>query len=101
MQKKVNLRPINPRNKIKILINIIQKEAIVYNNRIKRNNLNNKNKIININININKLNKSNYSYRKFQQKNCKIIQCYYWIIYNQNNKLKFNWKKNYKATNKI
>lgn len=78
MQKKVNLRPINPRNKIKILINIIQKEVIVYNNRIKRNNLNNKNKIINININ--KLNKSNYSYRKFQQKNCKIIQSYYWII---------------------
>ncbi len=99
MQKKVNLRPINPRNKIKILINIIQKEVIVYNNRIKRNNLNNKNKIINININ--KLNKSNYSYRKFQQKNCKIIQSYYWIIYNKKNKLKFNWKKNYKATNKI
>lgn len=78
MQKKVNLRPINPRNKIKILINIIQKEAIVYNNRIKKNNLNNKYKIINININ--KLNKSNYSYRKFQKKNCKIIQSYYWII---------------------
>ena len=99
MQKKVNLRPINPRNKIKILINIIQKEVIVYNNRIKRNNLNNKNKIINININ--KLNKSNYSYRKFQQKNCKIIQSYYWIIYNKKNKLKFNLKKNYLATNKI